>query len=364
MEEDSALTRPDPVREPDPARIPDPASDPGRSQASRMGRLVIALALALILLTALLVWEWYDTRQQMSALREEMALRLRESETEGRGARDAARESQEAARGAQVRLTQLEAKLAESQNQQVAMEALYRELSRGRDEWVLAEVEQILSIAVQQLQLAGSVQAGLAALQTADSRLARSDRPQFKPLREALARDIERLVETAGVDIHGLAQRLDKLIARVDELPLALGRALEAEPASTAARTVEGFWRRLGSDLWSEFTQIVRVRKIDRPEPPLVSPSQAFFLRENLKLRLLHARLALLTRERNAFRADLSLASNWIRRYFDLQARPVASALADLDQLAASPIRIDLPSITESVNAVRNYKLSSEKAAR
>ena len=237
MEEHSALTKPEPDR-----------------VRSWLGRLIHPhpMAVAVVVVIAMIAWQWYDARVQMSGLREEMARRLRDSDADSRDARSAARQAQEAVREAQAKLAQLEAKVIESQNQQVALEALYQELSRSRDEWVLAEVEQILTIAVQQLQLAGSVQAALAALQTADSRLARSDRPQFLPLRKVLARDIERLKGTPGVDIAGLALRLDQVIAQVDGLPLAFEERTGTTTPRAAPRTDEGFWKRLGSEIWGE----------------------------------------------------------------------------------------------------------------
>src|SRR5207342_1659331 len=101
--------------------------------------------------------------------------------------------AQEAAGDVQVKVGVLDDKLAQSQNQQVALESLYQELSRNRDDWSLAEIEQIVLIASQQLQLAGDVRAALLALQTADSRLQRLDKPQLIPLRKVIAKDIERL---------------------------------------------------------------------------------------------------------------------------------------------------------------------------
>jgi uroporphyrin-III C-methyltransferase len=347
MEEQSALTK----------------SEPGRMR-SLLRHATRPVAVAFIALFALIAWQWYDSRAQLSGLREELARRLRDSDADSRDARAGARQAQEAVREAQAKLAQLEAKLIESQNQQVALEALYQELSRSRDEWVLAEVEQILTIAAQQLQLAGSVQGALAALQTADSRLARSDRPQFLPLRKVLARDIERLKGTPGVDTAGLAMKLDQVIAQVDTLPLAFEERAVAPTASAAARAEEGYFRRLGAEIWGEFKQLVRIRNMERPEPPLLAPSQVFFLRENLKLRLLNARLALLARDQTVFREDLNLSAAWIQRYFDVRARASAAALANLRQLAASGISIDVPSIAESLTAVRNYKVSREKATR
>lgn len=322
------------------------------------------VAVALALLALLLAWQWIDSRNRMDSLREEVARRLRDSDAESRDARLLARQTQESLREAQAKLSQLELKLAESQNQQVALEALYQELSRSRDEWVLAEIEQILTIASQQLQLAGNVQAALVALQTAEARLARSGRPQFAPVRKALARDIERLKATANLDVAGLAAKLDQVIAGVDSLPL----AQDARPQGAAGRSQSGeragFWARLGAEVLGELKQLVRVENADRADAELLAPPQAFFLRENLKLRLLNARFALLTREETVFRSDLNLATRWLERYFDVRARAGAAAVASLRQAAASGVSMALPGVNDSLAAVRNYKASGERAAQ
>jgi len=322
------------------------------------------LFLIALVLVAALAWNWVDTRTQISGLREELARRLRDSDTDSRDARLVARQVQDSEREMQTRLAQLEAQLTQSQNQQVALEALYQELSRSRDEWVLAEVEPILVIAEQQLQLAGNVQAALVALQTADSRLARSDRPQFTPLRKVLAKDIERLKATAMLDIPGLALKLEQVIAQIDALPLAEDVRAAANVANARAHADEGFWSRLGAEVWGELKQLVRVQNVERNEPALLAPSQSFFLRENLKLRLLDARLALLQRDEQTYRDDLKAAQSWVSRYFDAQAKTTQSAGASLKQLASSAISMQVPSIAESLSAVRNYKLTREKASR
>ncbi|MBI2318097.1 MAG: uroporphyrinogen-III C-methyltransferase, partial [Betaproteobacteria bacterium] len=213
--------------------------------------------------------------------------------------------------------------------------------------------------------LAGNVQAALLALPTAETRLARTDRAQFTPLRKLLAKDIERLKATANLDIAGIALKLEQLMAQVDALPLADAARAAAVPAgAAAARGGEGFWSRLGSEVWGEIRQLVRVSRLEQAEPVLLAPSQAFFLRENLKLRLLNARLALMQREEGAFREDLKAAHAWVSRYFDVRAKPTAAALASLKQLAASAISLELPSIGESLAAVRNTKISREKGSR
>ncbi len=328
---------------------------------SRLGVLAgVGLALALAFTAAL----WWDTRGRIGSTQEELARRLRDIETESRGARSAARESQEAVRLAQAKLAALEARLTESQSQQMALEALYQELSRSRDEWQLAEIEQVLAIAQQQLQLAGNVRAALLALQLAESRLARNDRPQFLPVRRALARDIDRLRSLPAIDLPGMSLKLDALVAAVDSLPLAFEeraeRPLAPRDAPGSARE-ESLWLRFGGELWKELRQLVIVRKVETAEPPLLPPSQAYFVRENLKLRLLNARVDLLTRDEAGYREDLRVAQRWIQRYFDVRSKAAQSALAQLKQLSAASVSFEPPSIAESLEAVRGFKSRRER---
>src|SRR3954469_21373643 len=206
---------------------PDSSGTPGeprRAGPSRTSLLALAAVLVAALLAAL---SWIDARQRIGATQEEVARRLRDVESDAREARAVARQSQENLREAQARVGQLEARFAESQSQQLALEALYQELSRNRDEWQLAEIEQVLAIASQQLQLAGNVRAALLALQLPGARLARADRPQFVPVRRALARDIERLKAAPTVDFPATSVRIDALIAGIDSLPLAFEERAE-----------------------------------------------------------------------------------------------------------------------------------------
>ncbi|HTF16202.1 MAG TPA: uroporphyrinogen-III C-methyltransferase [Burkholderiales bacterium] len=319
-------------------------------------------AVAFGLVALLFVWQWYDGHSRINALRGELAQRVRESESDSRDARLAARQAQEAAREVQAKLAQIELKFAEFQNQQIGLEALYQELSRNRDEWVIAEIEQILTIASQQLQLTGNGQVALAALQSAEARLARSGRPQFLPLRKVFARDIERLKTAPGLDVPGIAVKLDQLIAGVDSLPL----VQEARPQATTAakREPEGLWERLLADFLGELKQLVRIQNMEGADPALLSPPQAFFLRENLKLRLLNARLALLARDETTYRGDVKAAASWLERYFDTRSRAAAAMAVTLKQLASGAIGVSLPTIGESLAAVRGYKPIRKQAGQ
>ena len=325
-------------------------TSPPRSRAPLL--LLIAIALAAGLATLF----WLDARSRIGATQEELARRLRDIEADAREARSIARQSQEGARDAQVRIGQLESRLAESQSQQLALEALYQELSRNRDEWQLAEIEQVLAIASQQLQLAGNVRAALLALQLAEARLAKSDRPQFLPVRRALARDIERLKALPVLDIAGMSARIDGMVAAVDSLPLAFDERSERPAAGAKEVADKGFWSRLGSEVWGELRQLVVIRQVGSNEAPLLPPPQAYFVRENLRLRLLNARLSLLTRDEAGYRDDLRAAETWIRRYFDPRSKQALDTLGQLKQLSAASISFEMPGISDSLDAVRGYQ--------
>ena len=343
---------------------PQPSTAAAAPAPAPVSRIVLLALIAVLLSAGLAGLSWLDSRNRIGATQEELARRLREIEADAREARTVSRQGQEALREAQAKIAQLESRLAESQSQQLALEALYQELSRNRDEWQLAEIEQVLAIASQQLQLARNVRAALLALQLAESRLARADRPQFAPIRRALARDIERLKAAPTVDFAAMAMRIDYLIASIDGLPLAFEERIERNGAAPkdAAVPERGFLARLGAEVWNEISQLVVVRRMGAAEPPLLPPSQAYFVRENLRLRLLNARASLLARDEAGYREDLRAAAGWVQRYFDPRSKSTVDAAAQLKQLSGVSISFEMPTISESLDAVRGYKSRRERS--
>jgi uncharacterized protein HemX len=219
----------------------------------------------------------------------------------------------------------------------------------------------MLAIASNQLQLAGNVKAALVALQNADARLARSDRPQFLPLRKTIARDIERLKATPALDIAGMTFRIDQVIGAVDQLPLlAEGRPAAEPKARDGEGEAAGWW----AAVWQEIKGLVRVQRLDAVDQSLLPPDARYYVRENLKLRLLHARVALLQRDQAAFRGDLRAAQDALNRYFDAKQKPVAAAAATLAGLSEAAVQVELPSIADSLNAARTFKLPRERGVK
>ena len=340
-----------------PPETPERTATP--SHARRRGAGV--LAFVTVVLALALAWIWWDTGRQLEHMRSEVAAQLRDNRDEAKAARVIANDVQEALRALQGTTAGIELKLLESQGQQEALESLYQEMNRSRDDWLLAEAEQTLSIAAQQLQLAGNVRAALTALQTVDARLARPDRPQFLAIRKVLARDIQRLQSAPTLDVTGMTLRLDQMLENIDTMPI----VVEAHPRETpGAETTaaEGvWWKDALYSGWAEIKQLIRVERLDAQDPTLLAPDQRYFLRENLKLRLLHARLALLQRDEQAFRNDLQAGISWFKRYFDTSDQTTAGALAALEQMREAAVAVELPSIADSLNAVRNLRAPQER---
>ena len=302
---------------------------------------------------ALLAWQGWRLHQ----LQDELARRLGESQVQ-------VRQDQDSLRGLSDKIAALDARLAETQSRQEALETISQDLAKSRDERLLAEIEQAVAIAAQQLQLAGNVDAALLALQSADARLARSGQPQLLPLRRLVNRDIDRLKALPLADVPGISLKLEGTIAAIDALPLAFEqRARPAAEAAVPAAKSSSWWQSLGRDLWSEIRGLIRIERIDSGEAALLSPNQVFFLRENLKLRLVNARLALLQRDGRSFREDLRQARDWLEHYFDRRAKPVQNAIATLNALAATDLSVDAPSLNETLAALRNTKLRPGGAA-
>lgn len=344
------------------AAAPTPA-EADASAAPRARRFLPRLAPGTLIAVAalvLLAWQWLETRERLLDMQQEVARRLGAGELQDKELRVLSTQTQDAAAALDGRIARLEAKLTEAQSQQAALEQMYQELSRSKDERLLAEIEQTVALAAQQLQIAGNVPAALIALQGADARLAQANQAQFLPLRRALAQDIEHLRALPLVDVSGIALKLEGVIGNVDALHMAYEQRPQPTAAIVPAASENVLWRSLLADLWREMRQLIRIERMDQPSPALLAPSNTFFLRENLKLRLLNARLALLQRDSRSFDLEVTQAKDWLARYFDARDPAVQSAQADLAALGGSALSIDLPSL-ETLTALRNAKSGARK---
>ncbi|MBA5605010.1 uroporphyrinogen-III C-methyltransferase [Duganella sp. FT3S] len=370
-------TLPDPATAPGPAaETPTPPTPPAPTWMETLLQPQV-LGCAVVALGIVVAGQTWSTHAQVRNLREEMARRLQKNDASNAETGTLARNVQESSKELQAKVALLESKQVEAQSQQLALEQLYQDLSKNRDEWALTEIEQVLSTASQQLQLAGNVPGALIALQNADRSLSRSDKPQFITIRRAIAKDMDKLKSLPSVDSVGLALRLDNVIAQIDLLPMLADekptlpappekKVAKAKPGAKAAAPAEApnpwllklqdVWTSWSSDMWLDVRQLIRVRSVETPDALMLSPTQAYFLRENLKLRLLNARMALLSRNEGAFRSDLQAAQDALLKYFDTRAKSTQTVQALLRQVQGSNLAIEMPTLADSLNAVRNYK--------
>ena len=309
----------------------------------------VALFLAVIAIVALaLAWR---ADQRVRGSEREMVKRQQDSAERVAEASLLARQAHEGMRDAVAKVALLEARLNEVAMQRSQLEELIHSVARSRDENLVAEIESALRAAVQQAALTGSAEPLVATLKQSDERLARANQPRLEPLRRAIARDLDRVKAQSVADVATLSIRLDEAVRMVDELPLLAAaeprRELargdpprRAEPPGDAASASDGVgaWlsreldragRVLADSVWKEVRSLVRITRIDEPEAMLVAPDQSFFLRENLKLRLLNARLSLLARQFDAAQVDIKAAQAAIERYFDRSSKRTQLA-ADL----------------------------------
>ncbi len=319
-----------------------------------------ALVLVIIALLAL-SWHWLNTRHRFTQLEQVLTMRLEQYNLTNQQSLTVSKLADERSVEASARIAMLEQRLAESRNQQEALQTLYYELANTREERLIAEVEQLMTVANQQLQLAGNIKPALLALQTAESRLQQIEAPQVIQLRKALALDIQRLQSLPLVDVAGMSTRLENLAESVDELPLVSDR--HPQPQSQQAPDWQAnSWQKLAYEVWQDIKQVIRLERIDRPEPPLLAPEQNYFLRENIKLRLLSARIALLRHDEVSYRADLRAAEKWLLEHFDMRESASKIMLSTIRQLSADNIVIEVPDINESLTLVNKYKLTLERS--
>lgn len=368
------------------------------------GLLLLGLGVALLgLVMSGLMW------QKLGLTQQELARRSQESATQALEARTLAGQAEALSQELQARLTVAEVRLSEVSLQRSQLEELMLTLSRSRDDNLVQDLESALRLALQQAQLTGSAQPLVSALQAADQRIARSAQPRLNPVQRAIARDIDRIQSAALADIPALALRLDELARQVDDWPVLNAVGVSASPLATTAPSIlsdpagaadtptvpvavpdssvapestespvaavsagangdadralspgwshfsvgwQGWWDRIWADLTRSGRELVRVSRIDRPEAALLAPEQAFYLRENLKLKLLNARLGLLARHMVSSQADVAAVEQALERYFDTTSPLVIRAQGVLAGLRKDLVDDNLPRPDETLAAL------------
>lgn len=322
-------------------------------------------ALILVVIALLtLAWQWLNTRQRFNEVEKSLSQKLEDYQAINQQSLALAKQAEERSTQADARTVILEQKLEESRDQQDVLQTLYDQLAENREATAVAEVEQLLTIANQQLQLVGNVKSALLALQAADKRLEPLKLPRANQLRETLAAEIETLRKLPQVDVVGMSAQLETLADLCASIPLISERQPTLNAKATQQNTVNmaqlNALQKVAYPIWNDIKNLVTVERIDKPEPPLLSADNAFYLRQNVKLRLLTARIALLQHDDASYKADLATVSTWVNQYFDAKHPKAIQAFNLLKKLSSNNIDIELPRLTESIAAVNRYKLTLE----
>ena len=357
-----------------------PVAPTGVSAAALHTRWAVAAAVGLLVLSLASLTVAWRAQQRVNSIEQELVRRQQDSQGQSTEARLFAKQAQEGTLEALAKLALLEARVAEVAIQRGQLEDLIQSLSRSRDENLLVDVEAGIRVAQQQSNITGSAEPLVAVLRQADERLARYNQPRLEGVRRAIARDLDRVRAVGVADIPSLVIKLDEAVRLVDEVPLlsapeprkpgapvstaasALGSA--SAVGKTAARSGVSAsateWARAWGDGWSTLTErvwlearsLIRLTRIDQPEAMLLAPEQAFFLRENLKLRLLNARLALLSRQFDTAQSDLQSVQASLDRYFDRSSRRTALASELVKQVAVQARQVVLPRPDDTLAAL------------
>jgi len=332
----------------------------------RKSSLYSNAALILVVMALLtLAWQWINTHQRFNEVEKSLSQKLDVYQGLNQQSLALAKQAEERSTQANARTVILEQKMEESRDQQDVLQTLYDQLAENREASAVTEVEQLLTIANQQLQLAGNVKSALLAMQAADKRLEPLNLPRAMQLRETLALDIENLRKLPQIDATSMSAQLERLAALCSTLPL----ISERQPTLNANVVHKNRLKppqlnalqKLVFPIWDDIKNLVTVERIDKPEPPLLAADHEFYLRENLKLRLLTARIALLQHDEANYKADLNTVKVWLNQYFDTKHPNAIQAFKLLKKLSDNNISIELPQLTESFAATSRYKQSLEK---
>ena len=334
---------------------------PESASFTKIFMLFVVAALAMSMLGSVYLW------RKLSNIQEHLARQSADATNLSVEARTMAKNAQDVAREAAARVVVNETRLSEVALQRSQLDELMQSLSRSRDENLVVDIESALRLSQQQAQLTGSVEPLLAALKTAEIRLARASQPRLSAVRRALASDTDRIKAATVTDIPALLAKLDELTRLVDDLPVvnAIGTATVAntDPRSAAkkpkAEDVKN-WQATGVAWWqtgwqavrTELLKLVRVSRIEHPDAVLLSPEKTFFLRENLKLKLLNARLGLLSRQLASAKSDLASANADVRKYADPSAKSSQVVFGLMQQVQTQLGTMAIPGLDESLSAL------------
>lgn len=234
---------------------------------------------------------------------------------------------------------------------------IHERIGRSGTEWMVAETEYLIRLAINKLQLGHDVITAQAALELADQRLADTVDPAWTGTREQLARDIAKLAAFDLPDVTGINSRLSALIDQVPSLKVAAANSGVTRPDSETGEPLldkSKSWDTLGKDLWDGIKSSVRIRKRNEPVQAMLAPEHQYFIYENMKLLLETARLGLLRGDQSVFADSLLKVGSWVDDLFEPQDSVTMSMKGALAQLGSKNINPPMPDISLSLKVFKS----------
>lgn len=322
------------------------------------GLSILALAVSLIALGASGAL-FYQGQQVLKGMENAWGSKISEAGMANNETQRALKQSLARQDAIAAQMMQFDDRLNQSAGQYNTLNQMYQELTKTRFDWLMAETEYTLNLASQQLQLSGNVPGAISALEGLELRLSKFDRPELIPLKRAISTDLANLKKQPYLDVTGMTLKLDRLQSALPSLPTVLDGMIKPVASAPTPAPVAGasWWDNVLNEVGDSLKNLVQVQKIDSTDALLLSPEQSFFVKENIKLHILDARLALMQHQGEIYQNDLASVESAIKNYFDLSAPTTQAWLKELSELKSASFDTSSSGLNNSIQAVRAYQV-------
>ena len=223
-------------------------------------------------------------------------------------------------------------------------------------DWLFSEADFLLNNALRKLVLDNDVDTAVSLLKLADETLAKVNNSQSAAIRSAINQDLKQLLSVAGVDQNAVMQKLSQLANTVDELPVLDVNFGDDQNATKLSDSLSDWAENAEKSATSFLNHFIRISpKYGADRKELLAPNQDIYLRENIRLRLQLAIMAVPRQQNELYKQSLEAVASWIRSYFDTNAEVTQSFLKSVDELSEVSIYVDVPSQLQSLSMLDKY---------
>ncbi|MFT0548084.1 uroporphyrinogen-III C-methyltransferase [Allopusillimonas ginsengisoli] len=364
-----------------------PPTKPSRRRSIAGPALIVVLLFAIVLAAA-----WWYQRQEFMRTSTELQSQVRNSADQASQAADQARQALAKTDQQARKIASLEEAVNAARDQSDGLERAFQMLTDSGSELVLLnDIEHLLTIAQQQLLLSGNIANAIISLETAQAQLARANRPGLASLQQTVNGDLDHLRAAQTVDIAMMSTQLDELGQLVSNAPLLMPDDAAPEPLHQASGSAtpqaagnstessvdpDAPWWKKGmhvastwsSEAWSalrqDLGQFIAVRRVDDTTALLMSPEQSARFRENLRMRIMTAQLALMMRQPKIWQTETVALVQAIESRFDQNSPQSRRAVKLARQFSDTSIDVPVPNVDNSLQAVQTLRDQKTKSER